>query len=166
MRRVDNICSASLTVSSLLMLHSLHFIVTYFNSSLLLSVPQCFQYINLYHCFPSFPICPSPWHCFVHHHPPPFLLSFILLSFHCFDSFYVLSPSSLLPTTTISLCVYLFPLKNTKSRGSKHKSRRKSKKQKRPSSVCNSPLLRAQMAAVHSGSLSLISRINVLVPVD
>lgn len=29
-------------------------------------------------------------------------------------------------------------LKNAKSRGSKHKSRRKSKKQKRPSSVCNS----------------------------
>lgn len=168
MRRVDNICSSPLTVSSVLtlespsLLHSLHFIVTYFNSSLLLPVPLCFQYINLYHCFPSFPLCPSPWHCLVH---TLFLLSFILFSFHCFYFFpsLVLTLLPCLLQHPSPFAYTFFPLKNTKSRGSKHKSRRKSKKQKRPSSVCNSPSLRPKVVTV---SLSLISRINVLVPID
>lgn len=137
LRRLYNICWASLTVlQSTLDCHLF---------SLLPVAPvfQCFQFINLYHCFLSFPLYSLPFTlpmCFVYVLFRVYFPSILFLSicfYFCPSMFFTLLPSFLLHPLS-SFGHTLFPIKNTKSRGSKHKSRRKSKKQKRPSTVCNS----------------------------
>lgn len=68
-----------------------------------------------------------------HLHPRVTLLHPLLFCSSVFTSLVLPRLPSLFAYTLIPL----YPLKSTKSRGSKHKSRRKPKKQKRPSSVCN-----------------------------
>lgn len=143
LRRLYNICSASLTVSRLQshmsLFHCPHLIFTFFHSCLLLF--QSFNASSSLTCitvfFPSlFTLCQCALCTFCTFFP--LFMSFFFFLSVCFS--HVLYPSPFLsPISTIFLWSHLFsPLKNTKSRGSKHKSRRKSKKQKRPSSVCNS----------------------------
>lgn len=122
------------------LLQSSHLIITPACCS---SLFQRFQFIN---CFLFFPL-----------HFPLFTMPMYFVLFHLFWSFFFyffIQFSSVLITlfltytssflsflSTVSFfghALFHSHLKNTKSRGSKHKSRRKSKKQKRPSSVCNS----------------------------
>lgn len=131
LRRVYNICSASLTVP--------HLIVTLFSLLPVALLFQCFQFINLYHSvfFPSlFALCLSPCQCVS---CTSIFLFFLPSVVHSFSMFLFLSLFPSIFFTFLSFLLYpLVTLKNTKSRGSKHKSRRKSKKQKRSSTVCNS----------------------------
>ncbi|XP_047459803.1 protein FAM149B1 isoform X2 [Mugil cephalus] len=114
---------------------------------------QCFWFINSYHCFLSFPLHFLPFTspmCFMYLlFVPPVCLFFIPFSyifssvfitffFFCLPSFL---PSFLSSTSAVFLRTCLsHPAKSTKARGSKHKSRRKSKKQKRPSTAGRAPV--------------------------
>lgn len=106
----------------LFLLHSSHLIV-------ICVTPACCSrlslLINLSLCFLSLP-SPAPLCCC----PSPLVLLFLCPLLSC----------SFSPPVTLCLHPHTpppFSLKSTKSRGSKHKPRRKPKKQKRPSSVCN-----------------------------
>lgn len=128
------------------MFHSPHLIVACFSLlPVALSVFQCFQFINLYHCFSFLPsLLSSPCQCVLVSSVPFSFLSFCWFVFALSPCLHF--PLCSLPSSfpffsihSLPLVMPFFPpLKNTKSRGSKHKSRRKSKKQKRPSTVCNS----------------------------
>ena len=146
LRRVDNICLAFISTSSLLTLVSclcstIHtWSSPFFSHTVALSAFQCFQFINSCHCFLSFPLLLSALHLanmffFVHFFLISPFLSFSMLLFTSVS--FTPLPSFLYPPPP-PVVMPIFPSKNTKSRGSKHKSRRKSKKQKRPPSVCNS----------------------------
>lgn len=135
-----HICKLFADCSLMSLFHNPHLIVTFFHTLLLFqpfSASSSLTRVTVFFLSPFYSL--------------PFTLQILfLLSIYsssplsCLFSRYYLplcplppNPSFLYPPFP-PLVMPIFPSKNTKSRGSKHKSRRKPKKQKRPPSVCNS----------------------------
>ena len=178
LRRVDNICLAFISTSSLLTLVSclcstIHtWSSPFFSHTVALSAFQCFQFINSCHCSLSFPLLLSALH----------LANMFFLSIFSLSPLFCLFPCYYLPLCPLPLflpfCIHhlhpwscLFSPQRTQSQGAQSTNPDGNPKSRKGLPVYVTPSLRAKVVAccahtVHGGSLSFISRLYVLVSVD